>query len=305
MKSWARRRGLTRAQCGAVVAIQRFTKTLSISPHLHVLVLDGVFLNDDDGVAMRFIACPPPTAGDLLDLAKEVLEKLTRFLEKGGYLLEHAEDDRSLTDRWFLRGLAEPSMFTPSRIVGSALEYGGFSIHAGVTVAQGDKRGREQLCRYVTRPGFAEDQLRMTDDGRVELTLRKPSKNGQRIVLLEPLALLRRLSWLVPPPRQHQLRYSGILASAAKQRREVVPRPPPQIQLAFPIENMRPERQTFRLSWAKLLARVYNLDAERCPKCGGRLRPIGAVTDPPEAQRHLARLEARNARGPPQLVLSI
>jgi hypothetical protein len=35
---------------------------------------------------------------------------------------------------------------------------------------------------------------------------------------LEPLAFLRRLAWLVPPPRQHQLRYAGILAPAAKHR---------------------------------------------------------------------------------------
>lgn len=38
--------------------------------------------------------------------------------------------------------------------------------------------------------------------------------------------------------------YAGILAPAAKRRRQVVPRPSPQIRLVFPVENMRPEARS-------------------------------------------------------------
>lgn len=306
MKTWARSQGLGDAQCGSVVAIQRFTKTLSVSPHLHVLWLDGVFVKDHEAEAPRFVPAPPPKLHDLLKITREVYEKVTRFLRKAGYL---GDEDRQETplDRWYLRSFREPALRSPTRLVleSTGVEYGGFSLHAGVTVAKDDKVGREQLCRYVTRPPFAEDQLRGLPDGRVQLTLRRPARNGQRTILLEPLQFLRRLAWLVPPPRRHQLIYTGILAPRAKWRPQIVLRPP-QIQLAFPCENLRPQRRSFRPSWAQLIARVYDLDSQRCPVCGGPLRIIGAVTSPDQARAHLARLGtvATRARDPPQLRLA-
>jgi hypothetical protein len=32
-----------------------------------------------------------------------------------------------------------------------------------------------------------------------------------------------------------------------------------------------------RLGWAKLLKRVFNLDLEHCPNCGGELKIIAAI----------------------------
>jgi len=167
--------------------------------------------------------------------------------------------------------LAEPSLLLPRpglELVKSGVEHGGFSVHAGVTVKEGDKLGREKLCRYAARPPFAEDQIRLTGDGMVRFTLRSPAKNGQRAILLEPLRFLRRIAWLVPPPRQHQVRYHGVLAPAAKMRSPIIPRPRPKIQLAFPIENLLPERPSFRVPWARLLARYRSGNCVRA-----RVRP--------------------------------
>ena len=45
---------------------------------------------------------------------------------------------------------------------------------------------------------------------------------------------------------------------------------------------------------------VYDIDAERCPQCGGKVRPVGAVTDPMEAQRFLdSFVGSIHVRGPP------
>ena len=50
---------------------------------------------------------------------------------------------------------------------------------------------------------------------------------------------MRKLAWLVPPPTQHQLRYAGVLAPAAKLRLRagridvLVGTGPPQRQLAL------------------------------------------------------------------------
>ena len=53
----------------------------------------------------------------------------------------------------------------------------------------------------------------------------QPSKDGATHIVMDPLELLERLSALVPAPRAHLVRYSGILAPAAKWRALVVPAP--------------------------------------------------------------------------------
>jgi rRNA maturation endonuclease Nob1 len=36
------------------------------------------------------------------------------------------------------------------------------------------------------------------------------------------------------------------------------------------------------MSQARLLKRVFDIDLEQCPHCGGRLKIIAAVEDPPK-----------------------
>src|SRR3990167_8660198 len=188
MKAWAKDRGLEAPQCGAVTFIQRFTKTLAIHPHLHTLVLDGVFTKPSDGEPPEFESCPAPSDLDLLKVARGVFRRMTKYLEAKGYLSEDGEATELCgLDAWYVKSLAEPSMLTPTRDLSrknSGLEYGGFTVHAGVTVAGDDKAGREKLCRYAARPAFADDQLRFAKDGRIEFRLRQKANNGQSVVLL-------------------------------------------------------------------------------------------------------------------------
>ncbi|MCB0359603.1 MAG: transposase, partial [Bdellovibrionales bacterium] len=90
------------------------------------------------------------------------------------------------------------------------------SIHAGVHIKANDRAGREKLIRYAARPPFSEEQLRIVDDDRVELTLRSPTKAGQRTVMLTPVQFLRRLAWLIPPPHLNMIRYYGVFGATHK-----------------------------------------------------------------------------------------
>ena len=50
--------------------------------------------------------------------------------------------------------------------------------------------------------------------------------------------------------------------------------------------------------WADLLQRVFEVDALRCPACGGRMRILSAITEPDVARRILDWLDMP-ARAPP------
>jgi hypothetical protein len=132
--------------CGAVTFVQRFTKTLSCYPHLHVLALDGGYAEAEDET-LTFIEDPGPTLDDLRALEARVLHRFGQWLQRRGYLDEQTEEPTGL-DAWWLAAARAPCGVI-ARVHGGRREPG-FEVHAGVRVAAGDERGRAQLVRYVT-----------------------------------------------------------------------------------------------------------------------------------------------------------
>ena len=59
---------------------------------------------------------------------------------------------------------------------------------------------QERLCRYVLRPPFAQERLRLRDDGRVQLDLKTPWHDGTRHLVFEPLEFLEKLAAITPRP---------------------------------------------------------------------------------------------------------
>ena len=53
-----------------------------------------------------------------------------------------------------------------------------------------------------------------------------------------------------------------------------------------------------RLSWAKLLKQVFDLDLEHCPNCGGELKIIAAILKAPVIEKILTHVGLQ-ARAPP------
>jgi hypothetical protein len=45
-----------------------------------------------------------------------------------------------------------------------------------------------------------------------------------------------------------------------------------------------------RMSWPRLLKRVFDIDVEHCPNCGGALKIIAAIEDPPVIVKILSHL---------------
>jgi hypothetical protein len=74
----------------------------------------------------------------------------------------------------------------------------GFDLHASVWVSANDRAGLERLCRYVLRPPFAQERLRLRSDGRVALELKTAWRDGTRELVFEPLEFLERLAAMTP-----------------------------------------------------------------------------------------------------------
>ena len=140
----------------------------------------------------------------------------------------------------------------------------------------------EHLCGYITRPAIANERLKRNRAGDVVLQLKSAFKDGTTHIVMAPLEFMQRLAALVPRPRLHLIRFHGVLAPNAKLRREIIPRPPEQ---ATEPSCDHTQGAPARLSWARLLKRVFDIDIEHCPNCGGSLKII-VCPEPSSKGRH-------------------
>jgi hypothetical protein len=94
----------------------------------------------------------------------------------------------------------------------------GFSLHANVALNGADRNRLERLLRYCARPPVAIERLEALPDGRMLYRLKRAWRNGTTHVVFQPQELLEKLSALIPAPRAHLVRYSGVFAPAAAWR---------------------------------------------------------------------------------------
>jgi len=330
----AREEGVADGRAGAVTVIQRAGGSLNANLHYHSLVLDGVYVRRDPGSKPSFHATAPPSQSDLADMLTTVRVGIRRLLERRGLIRSetggdeadpHAEEAPWLAaccaasvqgtvakaghDGGRLGGelAALPDSMPPPA---SCVRAEGYSLHAGVRVAAGDRQRLEKLCRYVARPALALDRLQELADGRFAYRLRHAWSDGTETLIFEPGTLIEKLVALVPRPNGHLTRFHGVLAPRSSWRAEIVPRPAVSDEVAQTgAGEGRGQRAGKRPSWAMLLSRVFSVDILECPGCGSRRQVIAVVMDPSvvrailEARGLPAEPPARSpARPPPQPV---
>ena len=167
----------------------------------------------------------------------------------------------------------------------------GFSLHAEVRCAINQRHKLEQLCRYITRPAIANERLQRNRTGDVVLQLKSPYQDGTTHIVMSPLEFMQRLAALVPRPRLNLIRFDGVLAPNAKLRPQLIPgRAVTANNTADDPDGAPHHARSARISWARLLKRVFDIDIDHYPHCGGTLKIIAAIEDPSVITKILAHL---------------
>lgn len=323
---YAKRADAPGGKTGAFTVIQRTSSDVRLHPHLHALVLDGVYR--EEGSALVWWPTRHLQTRQVGEVLEHAVRRMARYLRRR-HLLEAGEnDDQSNHDA---EGRLEASAVSgqtppagPSWFRGlppqrhRALGYDkplcasldGFSLHAATRAGGHDAAAKEALLRYVLRPPVGQERVELRNDGLVRIVLKRPFADGTLAVDMDPLSLLARLAACVPPPRFHTVRYAGVLASASRWRKRIAPEPPavpaPALAPAPGTDNVPPKRAGFYRPWAELLKRTFGFDVLACKRCGGRLRLLAMVTEPASVVRYLARIGETTdvpvrspSRGPP------
>ena len=286
-------------------------------------MLDGVF-TEAPGGALAFHPAPGPSDAEVAAALATIRHRVQRLLVRHG--LEPADDatgpaDRLADESPVLAGIVGasvqgrvalgPRAGARVRRLGDARDteavtsrgprqahLEGFDLHANVWVSANDRAGLERLCRYILRPPFAQERLRLRSDGRVALELKTAWHDGTRELVFEPLELLERLAAMTPRPETNLLICHGVLAPRARWRERVVAygRVAARAHGLGGAAGRRSATGTGvkssprAWSWAALMHRAFAIDVLACPHCGGRLRLIATLHDPAVIRRLLAHL---------------
>jgi len=79
-----RKEGVAGAKSGAVVVVQRTSSDLKLHPHLHVLFLDGAYMEDESSVS--FTPLPRLSTREVGEVLQQAVGRIVKHLRRGGLL---------------------------------------------------------------------------------------------------------------------------------------------------------------------------------------------------------------------------
>ena len=294
-----------------------------------MLYIDGVF--DRHG---RFYPLKAPTPSDLDSITHQIAQRVSRHLEKAGYLVRDAEsayldlqtddDDAmvnivgaSISYRLAFGPNAGRKALTlqtlPTRDTEDqrslVTKQSGFSVHAGVSCKAGQQKKLERLCRYITRPAISEQRLSTAANGNVIYALKTPYSDGTTGTPSHMSCSVRWNSsagwqhWSSPAAPKPRVKLTGTPSQGFMAcSRRTASCAEKWCQENRPRINQQTNRAATakrgRLGWAQRLKRVFAIDIEKCEKCGGKLKVIASIEDPDVIEKILKHLGLDQASRP-------
>ncbi len=289
------------ARGGALSFQQRFGDSLNLNCHVHVAAFDGVFTPAPGGGRATFHPLPPPRQLDLEQVVHNTQLRMARWLARRKPPAATDESTgrpsalelcaRSALSIGDLRSFREvtgddqggpDSASAKAQGRSSAKGRQGYTLHAGVVAAAGNRADRLRLLRYCARPPLQPERVSLLPDGRVVYRLRHRWPSDKTHSVMAPQQFLARLAALVPPPQQPLLRYHGVLAPRAHLRPAVVPERRRAKQLALCAEQLRPGGGR----------------PASGPRVGSVRRPVAAASSPRQASEQRPAVEQGVDRRP-------
>ncbi len=253
------------------------------NPHFHAIVLEGGF--DEEGTFFSIPFCGLQSMTELF--RRRVIKLLV---------------ERRLLNEDFARNLL-------------SWRHSGFSIDNSVRIV--DRSSRESLAEYIARPPISLKKIHYEPfKGRVLFHTTYSEYFKENLHMFDALDFLAELTQHIPPKRLQLIRRYGLYASRTKGRWEQMPwvaerapqgwkashqHPAGEEDLGYkPLSESEEELDINapKRAWARLLAKVYEVDPLVCPTCGAEMKVIAIIEDPDELGRILRHL-VNMGRAPP------
>jgi hypothetical protein len=192
--------------------------------------------------------------------------------------------------------------------------HSGFSIDNSVRIL--DESSQESLAEYIARPPISLKKIRYEPfKGKVLFHTKYSEYFKQNVHLFDALDFLAELTQHIPPKGLQLIRRYGLYASRTKGRWHEMPWVAERAPEGWKIAHQNSSGSDVgydslsdgdeevnvdarKRAWARLLAKVYEVDPMVCPECGADMRVIAVIEDPDELKRILRHL-IKIGRSPP------
>jgi len=305
---------------GSIAFTQRWGSALNLNPHLHILGPDGVFTINSNGKTI-FKNIPAMSDSDVTKLLTHISSRIMKylqrlgFLDKDGRIIDNPTLDHLFQDNETIRSASHHSIsgkiaFGPNTgkyvtKIGSGFGFkeeiplskgklcysvNGFSLHAATSTKTHQRDRLYKLIEYIARGPLSNERLKITPSNMVKLELKTHWSDGTTHLLFTPEEFIEKLSALIPPPRVHLVRWSGVFAPNSPMRKLIVLKPDVKKGIKFKDGDDKEHGVTSNLknsSWAKMLARVFKVDVTKCAHCNGDMILLSAILDCDSIRRYL------------------
>lgn len=193
------------AACGAVAVFHATGAELTFDPHVHAIVLDGVYRVLADGESTFFPLLDDPGPNAMTRIARAVRGNVARVLRSVPARVEATPTEGPIAIRRRLGGpeTPEPGDGTPAQA----------GLYASSVVPPNDDLRRIELSRYVCRPRLPTPYLSPTAAGHLRFRLARPFADGTTHLDFDPEQLVERLADLAPRARASRF---GVLAPRSR-----------------------------------------------------------------------------------------
>jgi hypothetical protein len=262
---------------GGVLVPQTFGGMANWNPHVHALITDSCWDREGNQYNM-----PEISDSDL----KVIVELFAALIFR--MLLEENMISQELVEKM------------------SSWKHSGFSVHRGSQIKAEDEDSRKALSEYISRAPFSLERMSFNKDSDTVLYRGEHFHPGlaRNFDVTDPLEWIARITSHIPKKGSKQIIYYGAYSQAwrGRERRQGIL---PKVSADEEPDSSMKDRSAYsthkRQQWAVLLKKVWNIDALKCPKCGGQMKVISFIEQPSVIKRILKHLDLwYDPRPPPQ-----
>ena len=267
-----------------VMGYQSFGEFARHNPHFHALLMEGCF--DEQG---KFHHLPIKN-----------IKPMTEYFRKRviQYFLKTGRINQDMARNLF------------------SWKHSGFSIDNSVILYPHDDKAKEALAQYMARYSVSLKKIVYEPvKGKVlfHTKYNKYFKENLKVFSVEDF--ISELVQHVPPPRMRVIRYYGLYSSRSRQKWEEWEYVSIHAPQGWKDKHLEPgaeeknENLTYDVTqgvhsgnkgsvWARLIAKVYEVNPLVCTKCGAEMKVVAVIMDSVEVEKILKHL-AKTGKSPP------
>ena len=261
---------------GAILVPQTFGGMANWNPHVHALITDTCWDREGNCYLM-----PEMDTTDIKWIQKLFVDLVFKMLLEEGMISEELVENMN---SW---------------------KHSGFNVYRGNPIEACDANGRKTLSEYISRTPFSLERMTFNEGSDTVLYRGEhfhPTL-ARNFDVTSPLEWIARITSHIPRKGSKQIIYYGAYSQAwrgREHRQGILPTAATEKKSASSCEHPTCSCRR-RQMWAALLKKVWDVDALKCPKCGGEMKVISFIEHPSVIRRILKHLDLwEDPRPPPE-----